>query len=46
MVWRSVRAEWREEARGQSKLEVTELGGIEIGRWHGVRREGRECGMQ
>ena len=72
IAWRRVRAEWREKAKGQSKLEMigklkdneckarcvgvdckrrrrmlTKLSGgtaelkIEIGRWHGLRREDR-----
>ena len=74
IAWRRVRAEWREKAKGQSKLEMigklmdneckawcvgvdckrrrrmlTKLRGgtaelrIEIGRWHGLRREDRVC---
>ena len=74
IAWRRVRAEWREKAKVQSKLEMigklmdneckarcvgvdckrrrrmlTKLRGgtaelrIEIGRWHGLRREDRVC---
>ena len=41
-VWIDCKRQRRMMARGGA----AELGGIEIGRWHGVRREGRECGMQ
>ena len=73
-MWQRARADWREEAMGKPKLEMTgrlmeseckarcvwidckrhrrmmtrlrggtaELG-IEVGRWHGVRREDRVC---